>query len=335
MNTSMLRTRWAAIGAAVAVTLGAGGLATTYATSPAGAVAFVPITACRLADTRPAPDNVGPRSTPIGAGETLTIAAHGNNGDCTGIPTGATGLSLNVTAIGATNGTFLTIWANGVPQPSASSLNPQPGAPPIPNAVTTGVSSGGEFNIFNGFGSVNVIVDVVGYYTDHTHTSADITNEAGVSSDFRATSLGLTGSAVAVVSTALRAPSDGYVTVDVTGNWRNDGVGEDRALCQIQKGAAVNPDFNLPAFELNDRNAATVAWTGFSAHRTLEISAADNPLLPTLGQSLSLVCRQSSGEISLDNINITATFHPTSYKPLGFVFVPFGTEGVSTGAGAE
>ncbi len=172
MNTSMLRTRWAAIGAAVAVTLGAGGLATTYATNPAGAVAFVPITPCRLVDTRPAPDNVGPRSTPIGAAEILAISAHGSNGNCTAasaIPTSATGLELNVTAIGATSGTFLTIWAQGAPQPTASNLNPQPGAPPIPNSVTTGLSGSGQFNIFNGVGSVNVIVDVVGYYTDHNH----------------------------------------------------------------------------------------------------------------------------------------------------------------------
>jgi hypothetical protein len=155
-----------------------------------------------------------------------------------------------------------------------------------------------------------------------------------VAFDFRSASLTLTGTPVAVVSTSLRAPSDGYVTVDVTGNWRNADAGLDRALCQIQKGTPVAPDFDLPAFELNDRNTAA-AWTGFSAHRTLEISVADNPFLFNLGQSLSLVCSESSGDVSFDNVNITATFHPTSYKPAGFVFVPFGTESVSSGAGGR
>ena len=169
MKTNLLKTRWAAIGAAVAVTLGAGGLGISYATSPAGATAFVPITPCRVVDTRPAPDTVGARTSPLGPEETFTVSAHGDNGDCTGIPVGATGLSLNVTALGATSGTFLTLWATGATQPTASNLNPQPGQPPTPNAVTTGLSAGGQFNIFNKVGSVNVIVDIVGYYTDHNH----------------------------------------------------------------------------------------------------------------------------------------------------------------------
>jgi hypothetical protein len=169
MNIGMLRTRWAAVGAAVAVTLGAGSIGIGYATSPTGAAAFVPITPCRVVDTRPAPDTVGSRTSPIGPNETFTVDAHGSNGDCTGIPAGATGLSLNVTALGATSGTFLTLWPTGATQPTASNLNPQPGQPPIPNAVTTGLSAGGQFNIYNKVGSVNVIVDIVGYYTDHNH----------------------------------------------------------------------------------------------------------------------------------------------------------------------
>jgi hypothetical protein len=169
MNITMTRSRWAAIGAAVAVTLGAGGLGISHATSPRGAVAFVPITPCRVLDTRPAPDTVGPRTAPLGPGETFTVDAHGDNGDCTGIPAEATGLSLNVTALGATSGTFLTLWAADATQPTASNLNPQPGQPPTPNAVTTGISPTGQFNIFNKVGNVNVIVDVVGYYADHEH----------------------------------------------------------------------------------------------------------------------------------------------------------------------
>ncbi len=71
MNTTITRSRWAAVGAAVAVTLGAGGIGLVSATSPADAVAYVPITPCRVADTRPQADfNTGPRNTPITQNET-------------------------------------------------------------------------------------------------------------------------------------------------------------------------------------------------------------------------------------------------------------------------
>jgi hypothetical protein len=165
---STIRTRWAAIGAAVAITLGGGGVGLVAATQPDGASTLVPITPCRVIDTRPE-FNVGPKASPLGPGETHTVAAHGDNGDCTGIPAEAVALSMNVTAVDATAPTFLTIWANGVPRPTTSSLNPTPGQPPTPNAVTTDLSSAGEFDIFNLAGNVHVLADINGYYTDHHH----------------------------------------------------------------------------------------------------------------------------------------------------------------------
>ncbi len=166
---TIIRTRWAAIGAAVAVTLGAGGIGIVSATQPSGAVAFVPITPCRVMDTR-TEFNVGPKTSPVGPGEIYTVnTTTGNTGNCTDIPTTATGVSLNVTALDATQPTFLTIWATGDEQPDASSLNPVPGQPPTPNAVTTGINANGQFDIFNLQGSVQVLADINGYYTDHNH----------------------------------------------------------------------------------------------------------------------------------------------------------------------
>ena len=65
--------------------------------------------------------------------------------------------------------TFLTVWASGAPQPEASSLNPVPGAPPTPNAVTTAINTDGQFDIYNLQGNVQVNADINGYYTDHHH----------------------------------------------------------------------------------------------------------------------------------------------------------------------
>src|SRR6187549_2062151 len=96
------RARWAAIGAAVAVSLGAGGVAVTHAVVSTGERdAFVPISPCRLFDLRPAPDTVGTRSTPLSASETYTQPVRGDNGLCH-IPADATAVAMNVTAVGGT-----------------------------------------------------------------------------------------------------------------------------------------------------------------------------------------------------------------------------------------
>jgi hypothetical protein len=163
------RVRWAAIGAAVAVSLGAGGMGIVNATISSGSKAvYVPIAPCRLADTRPAPDTVGPKNTPIGAGQTHTFTVRGSNGNCS-IPEGATAVVANVTAVGPTARSFMTIWPADQPQPNASSLNYSAGQAPFPNAVTVTLSGDGKINVANKNGSVNVIVDIAGYYEDHNH----------------------------------------------------------------------------------------------------------------------------------------------------------------------
>lgn len=159
--------RWLALGLAAAVAFGAGGFGVAQATSPSGATAFVAITPCRLFDTRP-DSQVGARGGPLGEGDTMTLRATGAAGNCT-LPDSAAGVALNVTAVDATTLTYLTIWPAGEERPLASSLNPAPGAPPTPNAVTVDLSDGGEFSVFNRFGRVHVLADVVGYYTDHHH----------------------------------------------------------------------------------------------------------------------------------------------------------------------
>lgn len=164
-----IRTRWAAVGAAIAVTLGVGGLGVANAALDSGErTSFVPITPCRLLDTRPGVDNVGPRSSPLGAGEEYVVEARGPQGDCD-LPTGASGIVANVTAVGASSKTNVRLYPAGSPTPTTSNLNPSPGAPPTPNAVTTDLDAAGEFAIFNSRGTVDLFVDVVGYYEDHNH----------------------------------------------------------------------------------------------------------------------------------------------------------------------
>ncbi len=190
-HISGLRTRWAAIGAAAAITLGAvgiGGLNIASADVSTGdRPVYIPINPCRLMDTRAA-TAVGPKSSPLGPGETVTVTAHGSNGECTGasvIPNDALSLSLNVTPVGPTSNTFLTFWGDG-PNPGTSNLNPRAGGDPTPNAVNTPLSTAGAFNIFNNRGNVNVIVDVNGYYANHNHDDQYATLDHNHDADYAA-----------------------------------------------------------------------------------------------------------------------------------------------------
>jgi hypothetical protein len=163
------RSPWAAVGAAVALTLGSGGLFTASATTSSGERdVFVPIAPCRLLDTRPAPDNVGTRNTPLTPGETFIATVRGTNGNCT-IPADATGISVNVAIIQPSAASFLTVFPADAPRPLAASLNWIAGQAPTPNAVTARLSTDGKLAFYNLAGTVNVAADVNGYYADHTH----------------------------------------------------------------------------------------------------------------------------------------------------------------------
>jgi hypothetical protein len=143
--------------AGLAITVGVGSAANS------GPSSFQPIVPCRLTDTRPA-SQVGPLGAPIGPDTAVTVTVHGANGNCT-IPTTAVGIATNTTAVNPTAASFLTVYpADAATRPTASNLNYVPGSPPTPNQVTVGLSVDGKINVYNRFGSVDVVIDVVGYY---------------------------------------------------------------------------------------------------------------------------------------------------------------------------
>lgn len=168
----LLRSRWVAIGAAVAVTLGFGGVRLANATIAGGERnVFVPIVPCRVADTRPAPSTVGTRSLPLVKDDEFRIQIRGKNGNCD-IAVGATAVVLNVTAVDPRGNGFLTVWPAENLKPGTSNLNFSNGQAPVPNAVTVKIDSQGAIKVYSSADSVNVIVDVVGYYEDHNHNDA-------------------------------------------------------------------------------------------------------------------------------------------------------------------
>ena len=153
----------AAIGVAGLVSVGL-----VRAEGPAGtASALVPIVPCRLIDTRAGADNVGPRSTPLTQTETVTFAVTGTNGNCI-IPSTATGIATNATAVNPTAASYVTIFPADAPRPTASNLNVIAGSPPTPNQVTVGLSADGKVSAYNNGGTLDLIIDVVGYYVPST-----------------------------------------------------------------------------------------------------------------------------------------------------------------------
>ncbi|HUF99430.1 MAG TPA: hypothetical protein VMM60_14975 [Ilumatobacter sp.] len=156
------RSRWAAVGAAVAVSLGAGSGLYYVSAAPGDVVqnSFVSISPVRILDTRPAPENVGGFVGPLSTGQIHTFAVTG----VAGVPANAASVVLNVTATGTTERSFLTVYPTGEPQPVVSNLNWTAGGATVPNLVTVKVGAGGQVSVFNAFGNVHVIADIAGYY---------------------------------------------------------------------------------------------------------------------------------------------------------------------------
>jgi hypothetical protein len=120
---------------------------------------FVPLVPARVLDTRP---GLGPPDAPIGPGAAVVLDVVGAGGVPTGL--GVTAVVLNVTVTNPTAPAFLTVWPADVLRPLASNLNFVAGQT-VPNLVVVKVSALGQVAFFNSEGSVDVVADVVGYFT--------------------------------------------------------------------------------------------------------------------------------------------------------------------------
>ena len=130
---------------------------TGYYTSGSTGSVYSNIGPRRLMDTR---SGLGVRTGPVGAGGMVSLPVTGDNG----VPaTGVTAVVLNVTATGPTAGSFVTVYPDGKPLPTASNLNFTAGET-IPNLVVVPVVDG-KVDFYNKSGSVHLLADITGYYT--------------------------------------------------------------------------------------------------------------------------------------------------------------------------
>jgi len=95
----------------------------------------------------------------IGSGQNLTLNVSG----LAGVPSNATAVVVNLTGVAPTASTFLTVFPS-TPIPFVSDLNPVAGEVRANLAVAT-LSPTGTISLYNHTGSVNVVVDVLGWYS--------------------------------------------------------------------------------------------------------------------------------------------------------------------------
>lgn len=139
----------------------AGYVATPTATPPSAGL-YTAVVPSRVLDTRYGTGGVV--AAPVSQGQAISVQIAGTPS----IPTnGVAAVVLNVTATNPTAASYLTVFPTGVMPPRASNLNFVAGQT-VPNRVIVKVGNGGSVSFYNATGSVNVIADIGGWFTDGT-----------------------------------------------------------------------------------------------------------------------------------------------------------------------
>ncbi|MGZ4763084.1 MAG: hypothetical protein ACXV7I_11650 [Ilumatobacteraceae bacterium] len=133
------------------VALAGGGVLFAASSDPATAMAFHGVTTTRVLDTREG------SGTPLGLGGVLDLVVPR-------LPDDATGIAVNVTVVDGTEASFLTMYPTGDARPTTSTIN-WSSAAAVANSATVLVHSDHSVRLYNLKGSVNVVLDLIGYYS--------------------------------------------------------------------------------------------------------------------------------------------------------------------------
>lgn len=152
-------------GTATAAPLGASPAAIPAATAATGSDYF-PVTPVRICDTRAPSTGVTANqcdshgAAPLAAGGVVNVTVTGGTAM---VPADASAVVLHVTATDTTGVSYFTVWPAGQSQPVASSLNWAPNQN-ISNTIQAAVGANGQVSVYNNQGSVDLVVDLEGYY---------------------------------------------------------------------------------------------------------------------------------------------------------------------------
>jgi hypothetical protein len=126
---------------------------------------FVPVTPCRIADTRNPAGPFGGPGLPRQTSRDFAVP----NGVC-GIPSTAVAYSLNVAVVPSASLGFLTLWPAGQPQPLVATLNSIDGRVKS-NAATVPAGLNGAVSVYV-TDATDVILDINGYFVPASNASA-------------------------------------------------------------------------------------------------------------------------------------------------------------------
>ncbi len=129
---------------------------------PAAGLQFVPLTPCRVADTR---NPNGPFGGPSLEGINATRSFSIRQSAC-GLPADAQAYSLNVTVVPSGRLSYLTLWPSGQMKPLVSTLNSWSGTVAA-NAAIVPAGTGGSVDIYAS-DPTQVILDITGYFAAPT-----------------------------------------------------------------------------------------------------------------------------------------------------------------------
>ncbi len=296
---------------------------------------YTPVNPARILDTR---DGTGGARSPLGSGESRPFQVTGQGG----VPSGASAVVFNLTAISPSSSGFVTAFPSGSGRPNASNINFVRGDV-IANLVKVKIGSGGQVSLYNNSGTTNVAADVVGYYATAPSGPAPSASTAPSASATAAPS----GSATAAPSasataapTASASPSQStppaagggsrYTGINPQrildtrdgngGSTRPIGPGESRPL-QVTGRAGVPADATAVVFNMT---AITPTASGFLTafpSGTIRPTASNiNFIRGDVIANLVIVRVGSGGQVSLYNnsgdthtaADIVGYFSPTS-----------------------
>ena len=197
-------------------------------TGTPSALAFYPVTPCRVVDTRNATGPLGGPALFGGQGRTFPVLS----GAC-GIPSTAQAYSLNFTAIPDGPLGYLSVWPAGQSAPLVSTLNAPTGTVTA-NAAIVPAGSGGAINAY-ATNITDLAIDINGYFAPpgagglsfytlppcrviDTRQTAELTGTLGV--NVTGSGCGVPGSAQAYVFNATVVPSEPAGLPDVVALWR-------------------------------------------------------------------------------------------------------------------
>jgi uncharacterized repeat protein (TIGR03803 family) len=122
---------------------------------------FVPVTPCRIVDTR---NPNGPFGGPAIQGETYRSFPLAQSGNPCNIPASAVAYSLNVTVVPQHNLGYLTIWPAGEGQPTVSTMNSPDGRIKANAAIVPAGMPSGSVSVYVS-NTTNVLLDIDGYFS--------------------------------------------------------------------------------------------------------------------------------------------------------------------------